>query len=78
MNTVSQAILQPLPRPGLWQRLQNHLHNLTAAHARQARFNGLDASVPRDTGLPPEMVLGQPAYDAALPFFLQSRFDRRD
>ncbi len=78
MTTVSQAITPPLPRPGFWQRLQNHLHHLTDAHARQARFAGLDASVPRDTGLPPEVVLGQPAYDTALPFFLQSGFDRRD
>ena len=66
------------PRPRLLLRLQNHLHRLTAAYARQARFSGLDPSVPHDTGLPPEVVLGEPAYDPALPFFLQSGFQGRD
>ncbi len=65
-------------RTAMFVRLQDHLHSLTAAHARQARFNALDASAPTDTGLPPEAILSEPAYDPALPFFLQRGFDQRD
>ena len=76
MIHLAQTLITPRPR--LLVRLQNHLHRLTAAFARRARFSGLDASVPRDTGLPPEAVLGEPAYERALPFFLQSGCDQRD
>ena len=73
-------------RPGLlarlWARLwkpgQIHLQNLSAAHARQARFAALDPHAAQDTALPPEVMLDEQAYHPALPFFLQSRFDRRD
>ncbi len=78
MPSLAQVVTPTAPRRSLWQHLQAHLHSLTAAHARQARFNGLDASVPADTGLPPETVLGEPAYDPALPFFLQRGFGQRD
>lgn len=63
-------------RPGLWARVQTHLARLGAAHDRQARFAHLNGSEARDTGLPPEVFLAEPAHDPALPFFLQSGFGR--
>ncbi len=78
MTTLTQAVTKTAARPGLLARLQNHLHRLTAAHARQARFALLDAQATQDTGLPPEAILAEPAYDPALPFFFQRGFDQRD
>lgn len=75
IHVVSQSLS---PRLGLWTRLGRHLRALTAAHARQARFAHLDGSEARDTGLPPEDFMGEANHDPALPFFLQSGFDRRD
>ncbi len=76
MTTLAKAKIAH--RTALFVRLQDHLHRLTAACARQARFNALDASAPADTGLPPEAILSEPAYEPALPFFLQRGFDQRD
>lgn len=65
------------PRLSLWARVRCHLASLNAAHARQLRHMHLGGEVSGDVGLPPEVVLGESTYDPALPFFLQSGFDRR-
>lgn len=78
MTTLAQTITPKAPRPGLMVCLQDHLRRLTTAYARQARFASLDAHASKDTGLPPEAILAEPAHDPALPFFLQASFDRAD
>ncbi len=64
------------PRPGLWDRLCRHVASIDAAQARQARFNALTGEVSRDTGLPPETILGESPHDPALPFFFRHGFGR--
>ena len=78
MSTLAQAVPSKAPtsRPGLWSRVQTHLAQLNAAHDRQTRFAHLNGSEARDTGLPPEVLLAEPAHADALPFFLQSGFGR--
>jgi hypothetical protein len=67
-----------LPRPAvalrpLLTRLHRHLTSLSEAHETQARFARLTKGDICDTGLPPEAILGTPAHDHALPFFMQRR-----
>ena len=62
---------------GLWAHLRAHLARLAAAHARHARRADLTAADARDTGLCPDDILGETAYDPALPFFFQPGFDCR-
>lgn len=73
---ISAIATVPASRLGLWARARNHLACITAAHTRLARLSPQMAAISRDVGLPVEDVLGQPAYDAALPFFFQPGFDR--
>jgi hypothetical protein len=73
IQLAAPALPQPL---GLGARVRRHLAGLDAAHARQARFAGLNGTESRDTGMSPQDLLCQTAYDPALPFFLQAGFGR--
>lgn len=65
--------------PGFWfwSRVRAHFARLERATARQERFARLNGEEARDLGLQPEDVMGDSAYDAALPFFLQAGFQQR-
>lgn len=64
-------------RSGLWTSLRAHLARINAAHEKQARLSRLTEADSRDTGLSPQDLLNESAHDPALPFFLQSSFERR-
>lgn len=73
-TALARPAAQPVaPLTSLLARLRRHLAALDAAHDRQARFASLKDEDSRDLGLPHEAILGEPAQDQALPFFLQRR-----
>ena len=76
----SHSPARPAHRSGnvsLWAHLRAHLARLAAAHARHARRSALTDSDAHDTGLSLDELLGETAYEPALPFFFQPGFDRR-
>lgn len=72
-HVASTALTQNL---GLWARIKSHCARINAAHARQARFSPQMAEISRDIGCPVEVLLGESAFDPALPFFFQHNFGR--
>ena len=70
-HSVPPALVQ---RPSLLTRLYCHFARINTAHARQARFASLTGEAPRDTGLCPEALLADSAFDQSLPFFFQRGF----
>ena len=77
MSDIAQSRTVAAPQgPGLWSRLMAHIARVNGAHAHQLRFSPAMDEVSRDCGMPVEDVLGENAYDPALPFFFQRGFDR--
>lgn len=72
--TLARTAAQPFaPLTALVLRIRRHLAAVDAAHDRHSRFAALKDEDHRDLGLPHEAILGEPAQDPALPFFMQPR-----
>ena len=77
MSSLTHAFQHQATNATLWARLSAHFSKIDAAHAKKARFAMLSEYCARDSGLSPEDFMAELAYDPALPFFMQSGFDRR-
>lgn len=76
-NASHSVFTTIIPRLGFWAHLRGHFALLNRASARQARFAKLNGEETRDLALAPEDIMGESAYDPALPFFLQAGFQQR-
>lgn len=72
------------PEGNLWRMMagvlraaQLRLGAAARAHDRRRASEGVGADTMPDTGVAPETASGLPAWQAALPFFMQSGFGRR-
>jgi hypothetical protein len=80
-NTASsESGFDGLIRRPLGAGLQGVLSRLgvtSRAHGRRRSAEAIGPETMRDTGLPPETASGIPAWQADLPFFMQSGFGKR-
>lgn len=73
MTLVRSAALPLAPLTACLARLNRHVAAIEAAHSRHARFAALGQDASRDLGLPDEVLMDAPAWEPALPFFMQPR-----